>query len=88
MTDIKTLKKQYEKIFKDTLEKLMELNQESDSETRLELKCFIKDKVLFWRIDMSEIGMQMYNEHIDIIPKWHIEEEIVKEIEIVEESKK
>ena len=80
MTNFKTLKKQYEKIFKDALEKLTELNQESDSETRLELKCFIKDKILFWRIDMNELEMQIYNEHLEIIPKWHsdIEKECLK----------
>lgn len=86
MTDFKMLKKQYEKIFKDTLEKLTELNQESGSETRLELKCFIKDKVLFWRIDMSELGMQIYNEHLEIVPKWH--EEILRDANALGKSKK
>ena len=86
MTDIKILKKRYEKVFKDTLEKLAELNQESDSETRLELKCLIRGKVLFWRMDSSEIEMQIHNKHIDIIPKWH--EEILRDVDALGESKK
>lgn len=86
MTDFKILKKQYEKIFKDGLEKLTELNQESGSETRFELKCFTKDKVLFWRIDLCELEMRIYNEHLEIIPKWH--EEILKSTNALGESKK
>ena len=86
MTNIKALKKRYEKVFVDTLEKLIELNQETDSQTRLELKCFIKDKVLFWRIDMNELEMQIYNEHLEIIPKWH--EEILRDADALGEPKK
>ena len=86
MTNIKTLKKRYEKLFKDTLEKLAELDQESDSETRLELKCLIKDKILFWRWSSCEIEMHIYNEHIEIIPKWH--EEILRDADALGEPKK
>lgn len=73
MTDFKALKKRYEKVFLDALEKLAELDQEYDSETRLELKCLVKGKILYWKIDYSELQMQMHNEHIDIIPKWHLD---------------
>lgn len=73
MTDFKALKRRYEKVFLYALEKLVELDQECDSQTRLELKCLVKGKILYWKIDYSELQMQIHNEHIDIIPKWHLD---------------